>query len=228
MIKEKLRYQYILFDFDGTIVNSNKAVIYALDQAAISHRGTPFKPEELESVLGKTLEEQMRFISLDQFQELMPIYRESYKNVRDAYTTLFDGCKEMLAQLKQLGCQIGVVSNKGSNGIRHGLELFGLIELVDVSISFNDVVQAKPHQEGVFKALQIMGVLDSERELTMRKVLFVGDSGHDLETAQNAGCDSVLVAWTLLDKERLMLKNPTYVIDAPMDLIDIVIESEIK
>lgn len=228
MINEKLNYQYILFDFDGTIVNSNKAVIYALDQAALSHRGTPFKPDELEAVLGKTLEEQMRFISEDQFQDLMPIYRAAYKNVRDTYTTIFDGCKEMLLELKRLGCQIGVVSNKGSNGIGHGLELFGLTELVDVSISFNDVVHAKPHQEGVYKALKIMGVLESEINQTMRKVLFVGDSGHDLETAQNAGCDSVLVAWTLLDKDKLMLKNPSYIINTPMDLIDIVIESEIK
>jgi len=73
----------------------------------------------------------------------------------------------------------------------------------------------KPHPEGLYKVMKHFKAKPEE-------VLFVGDSIHDIECGKNAGVDTVLVAWTVMDLEKLKLENPTYVVNEPHEIIEIV------
>ena len=210
--------KYALFDFDGTLIDSNEAIISSLNHVAIKFRGTPFSTIELNEILGKPIQDQMRILSEEVTDALVEMYRIEYRRVQDALTKIYDGIIEMLQALKAMGIPTGIVSNKGRHGIDHGINTFDLHDLIDVTISLDDVEFAKPHEEGIIKALEMLGADASAAAET----LFMGDSGHDIETAKNAGCISVLVSWTLINMEQLLALNPDYVIQSPHEIIDIV------
>lgn len=208
--------KYVLFDFDGTLVDSNEAVVSMLHKAAVHHRGTPFAQSELNEILGKPIREQMAYLSESAADDLVTFYRASYREVRDELTRPYDGMREVLETLKSEGLKIGIVSNKGRSGIDHGLSLLNLEDLVDVSISKDDVTMTKPHPEGIFKALEMLG---ASNPLTDTYV-FVGDSGHDIECGKNAGCKTVLVGWTLIERTLLEPLKPDAIVETPQALLE--------
>jgi len=214
--------KYALFDFDGTLIDSNEAVISSLNHVSIKYRGLPFNTDELNQILGKPIQDQMAFLSAEHTQTLVEMYRVEYRRVQDDLTKIYEGVDEMLRQLKHMGIKTGIVSNKGRHGINHGIEQFDLHDLIEVTVSLNDVTQAKPHAEGIYKALKLLGVKEASLHEALKTTLFVGDSGHDIETAHNAGCTSVLVSWTLIDMKQLLELKPDYVIHTPGDIIGLI------
>lgn len=221
--------KYVLFDFDGTLIDSNEAVISSLNHVAIGYRGMPFTSAELNSILGKPIYDQMAILSEEHVETLVEAYRQEYRRVMDDLTKIYDGVIEMLMRLKVLGIHTGVVSNKGRRGIDHGIEQFDLHALIDVTVSLDDVVKPKPNAEGIYRAIELIHekfglAMPSNEEMTsiMKWTIFVGDSGHDIETAKNAGCLSVLVDWTLIDMDMLKKLEPDHIISTPGALLEII------
>jgi pyrophosphatase PpaX len=214
--------KYALFDFDGTLIDSNEAVISSLNHVAIKYRGFPFNTDELNQILGKPIQDQMFFLSEAHTQTLVEMYRIEYRRVQDDLTKIYEGVVEMLSQLKSMGIRTGIVSNKGRHGINHGINQFDLHDLIEVTVSLDDVTRAKPHEEGIFKALKLLGVSEEALTDALKMTLFVGDSGHDIETAHNAGCTSVLVSWTLIDMKQLLELKPDHVIHTPGEILELI------
>lgn len=210
-----MKVKYVIFDFDGTLINSNDAVISMLHLASEKHRGVPFTQEELDEVIGKPIDTQMAFLSLEKKDELVAFYRSEYRKVRDELTKAYDGMREVLIELKQLGIQTAIVSNKGRSGIDHGMEMFDLEQLIDVTVSKDDVIHPKPDLEGIFKALELLGKDESESEYAV----FVGDSAHDIMCGKAARCKTILVGWTLINREKLMIYEPDAIVETPGDIL---------
>lgn len=210
--------KYALFDFDGTLIDSNEAVVSMLHLAAVKHRGYKFTEKELDDILGKPIGEQMAYLSEAEEASLVAFYRSEYRKVRDDLTKAYEGIDELLHQLKAMGIKIGIVSNKGRNGIDHGIELFNMHQLIDVSISKDDVTLTKPDPEGIFKALEALGAESSAVDETV----FIGDSGHDIESGKRAGCKTILVGWTLISREKLLPLNPDCIAETPEAILDFI------
>lgn len=221
--------KYVLFDFDGTLIDSNEAVISSLNHVAVGYRGVPFTGAELNAILGKPIYDQMSILTKEHVEMLVESYRQEYRRVMDDLTQIYDGIIEMLQRLKALGIHTGVVSNKGRRGIDHGVEQFDLHMLIDVTVSLDDVINPKPNAEGIFRAIELIHAKlglpkPTNEEMTniMKQTVFVGDSGHDIETAKNAGCLSVLVDWTLIDMDMLKKLEPDHIISTPDALLEII------
>lgn len=164
--------------------------------------------------------EQMAFLSETEYASLVDYYRAAYRQVRDEKTKAYPGIEAMLSELKKAGIKLGIVSNKGRNGIDHGLKLLSLSQWIDVSISKDDVLNAKPDPEGIYKALDILGHPIS----SCNEVVFIGDSGHDIETGKHAGTKTILVGWTLLNLKKLMLLEPDYIAKTPEAISDFLLQ----
>lgn len=205
-------YRNILFDFDGTLIDSNEIIVQTLHETARQFTGRKLTRDELQAILGKPLAVQMKAIDETQWEALDAFYRQYYRTHRDALTYAFEGIEEMLKALHEAGCKMGIVSNKGTSGIQHGLEKFGWESYFDAVISMDDVVLKKPHVECVEKALAHMGGEHSE-------TLLIGDSIHDIECGKNAGIHTALVGWTIIDKHRILHLKPEYVVETPAEIV---------
>lgn len=212
----------VLFDFDGTLVDTNEIIKLTLNEISIRHTGRELDSHDFEEILGKPLRDQMGHIHgcggdemASSYPEFLELYRGLYNKRRDSLTKEFEGVGEMLRALHEKGFSMGIVSSKGSGGIRHGLDKFGLSKYFSVVLSKYDVENNKPHPEGLLRAMELLGTKPEN-------TLFVGDSRHDLMAAKNAGVTFVLVSWTIAGYEKLKAMNPEYIIDRPMDLMDVI------
>lgn len=183
-----------LFDFDGTLMDTNGIIRYALRRTVKDVLGRKLGDREFFSVFGKINEDQMNILSPEKSAELRIYYKRLYADKIDEMTRLFPGADIMLKKLKSLGRATAVVSSKNREGILHGLNKFGLTQYIDAIVSVCDVTCAKPEPECVFKAMEMLNAKPDE-------TVVVGDSPYDLLCARNAGVRSALVSWTIFPKE---------------------------
>ena len=212
-------YKNILFDFDGTLIDTNELIILALNETAKKYLNRSLSNEDLHSILGKYLEDQMKNLSPDHYLDMVAFYKEFYRENQDKMTKEFPGIREMLQDLKHLGCKIAIVSAKGRGGIEHSLKLFKIEDYIDVIISAYDVQNNKPHPEPALKAIEALAANPDE-------TIIVGDSPYDILCGKNAGIKAALVDWTIFPKEDLLKLNPDYCIKSPNELVQIVNNNE--
>ena len=207
-------YQAILFDLDGTLLNTNALIIHTFQYTLEKHLGIRAKPEELTPYFGEPLRVTLSRFAPKNVDELVATYRAYNALKHDELTTLFPHVQETLSQLHKMGIKLGVVTSKFKPSALKGLELFRLTSYFEVIIGLDDTPEHKPHPAPIEKALQELKVKASQ-------TLMVGDSPMDLRCARNAGVDSALVSYSLLPPEVLAAEKPTYVLKDLRDLITI-------
>ena len=194
-------YKYVIFDLDGTLLNSlndlGNAGNFALaKQGFPTHEIEKYKyfvgngiPKLIERILPK--EEKER--SFNRTYDLFCEYYDAHK--RD-FTRPYEGIPELLYKLSEAGVRAAVVTNKGDEfAERLVADIFnGLIEKTYGSV---EGIPKKPDPYLVNKAISDFGA-------EKKDVLYVGDSGVDMETAFNAGLDSCGVLWGFRNREELI------------------------
>ena len=210
----------ILFDFDGTIMNTNEMIIESWQHTFRTVEG---KERERDAII-KTFGEPL-FITMNKVLPQIPvehgveIYREYLKKHFAEKITPFPGMPELIQKLKVLGYQNGLVTSRTRESTFVGLDRFGLLPYFDCVVSCDDTDRHKPDPEPVRIALNM---LDAKAE----RAVMLGDSMFDILCAKNAGVRSVLVGWQLAVSEE-ELNGPTgpdYRIKAPEDLLNLLAE----
>ena len=209
-------FKYVLFDFDGTLIDTNDLITRSLTETARKFLNIDLSKQDVKAILGMTLEEQMKYMSQTMWQQMLAYYKEFYKSNHDMMIKEFPGIRHMLHSLKAHGCKTAIVSSKGRNGIKRGLEYLQLEGYIDVVISAYDVKNCKPHPEPALKALELL-------EGQSDPALMVGDSTYDILCAKNSGISSVLVGWSIFPKAEILRLNPDFVAKTPEDLVKIVL-----
>lgn len=202
------KYELILFDLDGTLCNTDEMVVQSYLKIYEDYEPKVRRSrEELYYFSGPPVEETMAKEFPDYPTEMMcKIYREVSKDFYDSTVTAYEGEVEVLSALKQAGYLLGIVTNKANMMLRHSLKLCHIDNFFDVIISSNDVKKPKPSPEGIFKAMNILGIKNKE------EVIYIGDNDLDYKTAENAGIDSMLVSWgprklKCLDEAKYQVKS---------------------
>ena len=206
----------VIFDLDGTLINTNDLIIETFYHVIKECLGRLPAIDELNHVYGKTLDEQMEFFSVERSQELVEAYRSYYRTHMDEQTYLFEGVVNLLEELEAKGIKMATVTNKGSRGVHHAYVKFDIGKYFAVSIAADDVLKGKPDPEGIFAALNKLGVEPGE-------ALFVGDSLNDINAAKGADVKSVLVGWTFFSEDHYTEFGADYVIKKPADLMGLLV-----
>ncbi|WJH35740.1 pyrophosphatase PpaX [Paenibacillus aurantius] len=205
----------ILFDLDGTIVDTNELIIASFLHALEGQTLEPFTREHIIPNMGKPLVEQMlMFTGRAEVDDLIRTYREFNVRMHDEMVQEFPYVKEVLEELHRSGIRLGVVTSKVRMTTEMALKLFDLRRFMGTLVTIDDVKEAKPSPEGIRLALKELG---SEPERT----LMVGDSSYDLLAARNAGVRSVGVAWSMKGEAYLKEFDPDYLIHDMRELLAI-------
>lgn len=176
----------VLFDLDGTLLDTEAAIIETYRHLFAKYRTEEeFDKEKQMEVLGPSLAQMFPIYFPDQnVDELIEEYREYNFKIHPEYVKPMENTESLLKQLKEDGIPMGIVSTKTTEGVLHGLELFNLKDYFDVIIGHDEVEEGKPSPEGIFKACtQLNRGHDS--------CIFIGDSATDIQAAHNAGVYSI-------------------------------------
>jgi pyrophosphatase PpaX len=208
-----MRYSTILFDLDGTLINTNDLILASFMHTLEKHCPGKYTEADVIARMGEPLKEQMKYFDKTQSEEMVKTYQKHNAETHDHYVKEFPHVKEVLVSLHQAGVTMGVVSNKRREMVEKGLRYFGLDTLMKVVVCVDDVKQAKPAPDMICLALEKLGVSREE-------VLMVGDSRYDLLAAQRAQVDSAAVGWSL-HKDELLTNQPTHFLNDMRDLLTI-------
>jgi pyrophosphatase PpaX len=206
----------ILFDLDGTLLDTNELIFQSFLHALQVHELSPVSREDVIGQMGRPLREMIALFSKRiEVDDIVATYREFNLRKHDETVLIFPAVKETLAALHTQGLKLGVVTSKIRLTVARGLDLFDLMPYLSTIVTSDDVIEPKPHPESVLLALSR---LNAKPENT----LMVGDSQYDLLAAQGAGVRSAGVAWSLQGEAHLRQFNPAYILQDMSNLLEIV------
>jgi pyrophosphatase PpaX len=209
--------QTVLFDLDGTLIDSIQLILDSYRHTLAAHGLSPRPDEEWLRGVGTPLTAQFAEWKEDQqqFQALLATYREYNLANHDRMVQVYPGIVDVVQAIKAAGRQTGLVTSKNRPGAIRGLKLVGLEPLLDVLVCADEVTNAKPHPEPVEKAVALLGA-------DKASTVYVGDSIHDMLSGRAAGVRTAAVLWGPFGRSHLEAAKPDYWLETPADLLALV------
>lgn len=203
----------ILFDFDGTLMDTQAAIIASYKEVFTRRRpDLMISDEEYLSFLGPTLYETMgNYLAEEEIEEAVEEYRKHNRDLHKTLVKPMENAEVLIHDLKEKGYQLGIVSSKLKEVVELGLSPYSFKDAFDVIVGYGDVEKAKPDPAGIFYALSLMG---RQRD----QVIYVGDSVTDVEAGQRAGSFTIGYVFDKIREEELKASEPNRLID---DLLEI-------
>lgn len=198
-----MKYELVVFDWDGTLLDSAGAIVKAI-QAACRDLDLPVPDNARAShVIGLGLADAMRHavpdLAPENYQAMVDRYRFHYLS-GDHALTLFDGVPAMLARLHAAGHILAVATGKSRLGLERALDHSGLRPFFSAS-RCADECHSKPHP-------QMLEELMAEFGVTSSATVMIGDTSHDLLMASNAGVDALAVTYGAHPHDHLLEHAP--------------------
>ncbi|MRI83956.1 MAG: hydrolase [Nitratiruptor sp.] len=176
----------ILFDLDGTLIDSSQAIVESFTKACLDLGKEPPSPQEVLRLVGHPLEQIFLYLlDIPDPQPFVERYKAHYRQVFLEQTRLLPFVREGIERAFAFA-QLGVVTSKTGLYSRQLLEHFGLLPFFAVVIGSEDTHHLKPHPEGILKALHKMGG-------RVEHSWMVGDTCLDVEAANRAEIGSIAV-----------------------------------
>ncbi len=209
----------LLFDFDGTLLDTNELIIQTFLHVLEPEFPGKFTREDMIPFIGPSLMESFSTIDPNRAEEWVRQYRIWNDKHHDELAKEFDGVTSTLYALREKGIRLAIVSTKALESLSKGIRLLGIEDLIEVVVSMDDVKNVKPDPEPILLALKKL-------HLEKENVLMIGDNSHDIIGGQNAGVKTAGVAWSLKGEEFLMQFKPDYMLHHMSDLLLIVGDQE--
>jgi pyrophosphatase PpaX len=207
----------ILFDLDGTLIDSIRLILDSYHHTLASHGLPPRTDEEWLRGVGTPLSVQFAEWRDDPstIDALITTYREYNLKHHDSMVTVYPGVVQAIEALKAAGLATGLVTSKNRQGALRGLALARLELLMDVLVCADEVDNPKPHPEPVEKAVALLGADPAT-------TVYVGDSIHDMVSGRAAGVRTAAALWGPFGRHHLEGADPDYWLERPAELLTLV------
>jgi phosphoglycolate phosphatase len=207
------RYELVVFDWDGTLMDSAAAIVAAI-VSACRDLGLPEPPEaRARHVIGLGLADALRHavpeLAVEDYPRMAERYRHHYLS-RDHQLALFPGAYEMVAELADGGRLLAVATGKSRLGLDRALAHSGLGAFFHATRCADECF-SKPHPAMLEELMAELGVARS-------RTLMVGDTTHDLQMARNAGVHGLAVAFGAHPRAALEAEAPVGIMATPLEL----------
>ncbi len=188
----------ILFDLDGTVIDSTEAILESFFVACEENRCEKPSAEAIKKLIGYPLDVMFGRVGVkpELVWKCVASYKEHYRLISTQKTVLLPRAKEAV-ELASSFARLGVVTTKTARYSKELLEHFGILHRFEVLVGREDVQNPKPHPEPILNALEMMHAKGK------KDVWMVGDTKLDLECAKEAGVDAVAVLGGYGEKEEL-------------------------
>lgn len=206
-------WKLIVFDWDGTLMDSTRAIVRAAERA-IRDVGLPMPPSRrIREIIGLGLQESWEtlFPGRDQrgFGDFVERYREHFLTTERLGIRPYPGVETLVEELHRSGTHLAVATGKSRRGLDRDLRETGLERFIGHSVTA-DEARSKPHPEMLLRVIQHFGVEPG-------RTLMVGDTEFDVHMAHHAGAGALAVAWGAHDRRRLLNSAPLACLDALTD-----------
>jgi pyrophosphatase PpaX len=210
-----MRFPVVLFDLDGTVIDSGAIILASMRHAAKEVLGVePPEDELMAAVGGPGLEAQMRALAPDRVEELVVTYRAHNEPLHDELVCCA-GVDDVLVRLKDEGRRLGIVSAKRRATIQLAFAKIPLAHLFDVVVGGDETTRHKPQPEPLLLAARRFGVDPTD-------CAYVGDSPYDIRAAKAAAMHAVAVTWGgIHPRDRLEREEPDAIVDTAEELFDV-------
>lgn len=219
-MNDSLKYRLVIFDLDGTLLNTlddlYNSVAFALSENGLA----PRTKAEVRQFLGngmKNLIHRSVPDGTDPETELAAYraFRAHYKVHCTDLTAPYPGIPEALSRIKEAGIHVAVLSNKADPEAVRLCNLY-VPGLFDSAAGEREGIPRKPSPEGVLTLMKGAGASPGE-------TLYVGDSEVDIETAKNAGVSCLSVNWGFRDTEQLFASGASKVVSTAEEMADAIL-----
>jgi pyrophosphatase PpaX len=207
-----MRFPVVLFDLDGTVIDSGAIILASMRHAAKEVLGTEVPDEELMAAVGGPgLEAQMHALAPDRVEELVSVYRAHNEPLHDGLACCA-GIDDVLVRLKDEGRRLGIVTAKRRKTVELAFDQVPIAHLFETVVGGDETERHKPDPEPLFLALERLGAGADD-------AAYVGDAPFDIKAAKTAGLFSVGVTWGGIHaRERLEAEEPDALVGTAEEL----------
>lgn len=209
----------VIFDLDGTLLNTIEDIHDAMNEALKENHLPKRSIEEIKYMVGSGVDILVRRAlpqeSMDSFSSLKESYLKYYTKYQKNKTKPYDGVLSLLTSLKEHHIQTAVLSNKPHQDTIQVIESYFGNHLFSYVLGKKEQNQIKPSIDGI---IEIKKALQIEQD-----ILYVGDTSIDIETAKNAFLPMIAVTWGFRKEEEL--KEATYIVNHPNEILEIALRS---
>jgi pyrophosphatase PpaX len=209
-----LRFPVVLFDLDGTVVDSGGIILASMRHATREVLGRDFGDAELmQAVGGPGLEAQMEVFAPERVDDLVRVYRAHNEPLHDELEACA-GMEEVLLRLHEQGHRLGVVTAKRRSTVELAFARVPIAHLFETVVGGDETQKHKPDPEPLLLAAERMNARPDE-------TAYVGDSPFDIRAAKAAGMHAIAVTWGRIhDRERLEREEPDAIVDTAEELLE--------
>jgi pyrophosphatase PpaX len=207
-----MRFPVVLFDLDGTVIDSGAMILASMRHAAKEVLGTDVPDEDLMAAVGGPgLEAQMRALAPDRVDELVSVYRAHNEPLHDGLVCC-TGMEDVLLRLKEEGRRLGIVTAKRRKTVELAFAQLPIEHLFETVVGGDETERHKPDPAPLLLAIERLGAKPED-------AAYVGDAPFDVKAAKAAGLYSVGVTWGGIHaRERLEAERPDALMDNAEDL----------
>ena len=209
----------MLFDLDGTVADTHGLIRECYDHAIRTHLGQSAPLDVWQQRVGLPLDTVL-LAAYAHFDapcppETLAAVKTSYRShmrTRRDNVTAFPGVHAALAELRQHGIRLAIVTTKYREMALHHMETAGLAEFFEAVVAGDDCAHTKPHPEPFQKALAALNIAPE-------RAAMVGDSQYDILGAHNAGVYAVAACWGTDSRTELLAARPDFSAERPEELL---------
>ncbi|OLO38138.1 pyrophosphatase PpaX [Alkalihalophilus pseudofirmus] len=210
-----MKIDTLLFDLDGTLINTNDLIIASFLHTLEHYYPGEYTREKVIEFIGPPLIDSFKGIDPERVEEMVAMYREHNLSNHDLLVKEYEGVFQTIERLHQEGFKLAVVTTKMRKTAIRGLEVMGLNRFFEVIVAIDDVEKVKPDPEPLEKAMTALGS-------TAETTIMVGDSQYDVLGGKNTGTKTAAVAWSIKGEDFIRSFEPDYVLNDMRDLLKIV------